>query len=800
MALFLLHYTSIRCSGANPCENCLRKGLECIFSVSKRVACNPKTRKQRKRKKSFFANNSSDSGDDNFNDDGVEMSDNSHVTWGNPIVDEKNLTIDAKDLPHLQHYIDMCNIDIPVFCENLLALLVDYEHIPVSMAQRTSPSPSHPLQVEVDIRDEKDSIRLQKSPAYSQTSSFLRCSIELEQMLLLYGTTTESNTVQFAPGLTASELNAFKSLVFFACAYSALHTYQSNRIIQRYVYGAYHYLLKCWGVDDNDAHSTASPLVLRAAVAVLLLSLVAPIVTQAELKLQEIRCTLWQCSLMLNRLNEKRKQDEMAHSLLVLHIACAWRELCFSKNDEKRLKNSDENLFSYWEFCASHVLRRVGTATEGADVSDRRVICAARFNQLHPLFQSKDRDSSETELLESPNESSSMPANHSCFLLRHYAHVKVLYWHTRSQHFALRHTENESAKQIQNNYNFATMNELLPFSELDDATLYAIDTDLGKDLLVNFSVDFKTYTSGNEEVVGKNDESKADIEYSGKLSDAYLFLRFSACMHVFSSSQAKWESVNFNLDPSIAAGKQNKKHSFNAFENIRTRICALDELYQEFRSVTNLLLARSTPVCNPQMVYVALTLDQTLNNLQVIRIRLCQEIFEYQHLHGIPQDLSSICGSVSLGAQSVKAFDPNHPTATSEQDVYDSDLSHQILEPYWDNLRFVRPLRTAVERRRLTLPYDVKSTKQLCPVLDLSGKWLEIHPGDPTAIIPPGSYCGAVSDLHEMEIFNSFSTSSATNALGPGDGGSILNTEPKNALESKVNKRGRGRPRKNPQF
>lgn len=206
---------------------------------------------------------------------------------------------------------------------------------------------------------------------------------------------------------------------------------------------------------------------------------------------------------------------------------------------------------------------------------------------------------------------------------------------------------------------------------------------------------------------------------------AYLFLRFSACMHRFYGVLAKEENAQKKELHDI-----HKKH----------RQEQIKEVENDLFSLGHFIMKRPHLVCTPQSVYASMTVDQMLCNLVLLKVSArSDDIGRATRTTFAPGRFISRELSLSLKASSI-----------------------------------IEPMRKIAKIRYIYLPYNVILTKQLCSVLDLSGNMLELSPSDPAAIAPPGS--GPLTGAHdrfyssndyllELSILNSHQVRTSTNAF-----------------------------------
>jgi len=171
---------------------------------------------------------------------------------------------------------------------------------------------------------------------------------------------------------------------------------------------------------------------------------------------------------------------------------------------------------------------------------------------------------------------------------------------------------------------------------------------------------------------------------------AYMFLKFSACMHSFCVAMMA-EEEHVNAEPVQAT-----KHTLQ-----KSRGEKLREVEKGFFSLASFLAKHANLVCTPQSVYVSITVYQMLENLRLLK--------------------------------------PDTPYSST------SIGSHDLCSL---RLTILGPMQKIAQMRLTYLPNNIHLCSELCSVQDLNGQMLEVYVSDPAAIVPPDTFSGAINRVY----------------------------------------------------
>jgi len=311
----------------------------------------------------------------------------------------------------------------------------------------------------------------------------------------------------------------------------------------------------------------------------------------------------------------------------------------------------------------------------------------------------------------------------------HYANHKLLYWHRRlnaaeSVCVSPRSPHFQSGACFLNAIEFVQSNTVSGSSAVISATPSADES--GQDQvpvhICSNKCDYNDFKNdfALAQMLFEYDRSEQENMYGGTVDlmtttcthpYAYMFLRFSACMHSFyGAMMAEEEHVDAASDLNVTRRK-------SLIERMR-------EVEKGLFALSHFLAKHPDLICTPQSVYVSITVDQMLENVFLLTADTLST----------PTDISS----------------------------------HHLRS--LQSARVLEPMRKIARMRHAYLPYNVHLKSQLCSVQDLAGQMLEVRVSDPMAIVPPCAFSGSVDRvysntdyLHELSIIDQYKAH-----VGPG--------------------------------
>jgi len=585
----------------------------------------------------------------------------------------------------------------------------------------------------------------------------------------------------------AKDASAVMTLLHCACAFISIFQFKDASIISRHVASA----RKCLAHAVHTATKNAgSPYLSRAYAALELVRLVNPVCAPAEAN--EINY-VHMSEHHLKQLTRAQLEGEQGYTFFLLGLVTSWQEMSASgkqpfqsplkahgfqhtccnigqlmklteakehSQDTIQVSESETPLLDFpsklsvaehlrpptlsikliesssMQSYAPHKEQFSFSAVSHTIEQDDAVSVKCELEQEYPIKTRAMTEEEEQEaLLQSALELRDRLGCAKTFV--YYANYKLLYWHRRlkstesicvsprSPHFqsgVCYAGANTDATCQQNAYHEAATSKLHEILSPTHDCDYLCDYDEYQNDLALAQMLVQSDIHEQKKMYGASFDLMTD---SCTEQFAYLFLRFSACMHRFYGVLAKEENAQKKDLHDIH--KKHRKEQIKEVEN-------------DLFSLGHFIMKRPHLVCTPQSVYVSITVDQMLCNLVLLKV-------------------------------SARGDDIGRATRTSFASgrFISRELSHSLKAS-----SIIEPMRKIAKNRYIYLPYNVILTKQLCPVLDLSGNMLELNPSDPAAIAPPES--GPLTGAHdcfyssndyllELSFLNSHQVRTSANAF-----------------------------------